>query len=98
MKKFFGRNKGYILTVCVCMCMYVWCVCSVFTCVSFCGCVCLSVCTCVHACVYIGHLITVPVLEITVGHWPFSDQFQHLAEQNPFRLAKFTVHFQWDGS
>ena len=37
------------------------------------------------------------VLEITVGHWPFSDQFQHLADQNPFWSAKFTVHFQWDG-
>ena len=34
-----------------------------------------------------------PVLEITVGHWPFSDQFQHLADQNPFWSAKFTVHF-----
>ena len=22
------------------------------------------------------------VLEITVGHWPFSEQFQHLANQN----------------
>ena len=26
-------------------------------------------------------------------HWPFSDQFQHLANQNLFWLAKFTVHF-----
>ena len=34
------------------------------------------------------------VLEITVGHWPFSDQFQHLADQNPFWSAKFTVNFQ----
>ena len=25
-----------------------------------------------------------PVLEITVSHWPFSDQFQHLANQNLF--------------
>ena len=24
------------------------------------------------------------VLEITVGHWPFSDQFEHLANQNLF--------------
>ena len=24
------------------------------------------------------------VLEITVGHWPFSNQFQHLAIQNLF--------------
>ena len=38
------------------------------------------------------------VLEITVGHWPFSDQFQHLADQNPFWSAKFTIHFQWDGN
>ena len=28
-------------------------------------------------------------LEITVGHWPFSNQFQHLADQNPFWLTKF---------
>jgi len=40
----------------------------------------------------------VSVLEITVGHWPFSDQFQHLADQNLFWLANFTVHFQWDGN
>ena len=24
------------------------------------------------------------VLEITVGHWPFSNQFEHLADQNLF--------------
>jgi len=30
--------------------------------------------------------------------WPFSDQFQHLADQNPFWSANFTVHFQWDGN
>jgi len=24
------------------------------------------------------------VLEITVGHWPFSDQFEHSADQNLF--------------
>ena len=36
------------------------------------------------------------MLEITVGHWPFSDQFQHLADQNPFWSAKFIMHFQWD--
>ena len=35
------------------------------------------------------------VPEIIVGHWPFSDQFQHLADQNPFWSAKFPVHFQW---
>ena len=34
------------------------------------------------------------MLETAAGHWPFSDQFQHLANQNPFRLAKFAVHFQ----
>jgi len=38
------------------------------------------------------------VLEITVGHWPFSNKFQHLANQNPFWSANFTVHFQWDGN
>ena len=35
------------------------------------------------------------ILETTAGHWPFSNQFQHLADQNPFWSAKFTVHFQW---
>ena len=35
------------------------------------------------------------VLEITVGHWPFSDQFQHLANQN---LLFIGIHFQWDSS
>jgi len=40
----------------------------------------------------------IAVLGITVGHWPFSDQFQHLASQNPFWSANFTVHFQWDGN
>ena len=33
------------------------------------------------------------MLEIATGHWPFSDQFQHLANRNPFWSAKFTVHF-----
>ena len=49
-----------------------------------------EVCLCI--CVLLDYK---PVLEITVSHWPFSDQFQHLADQNP---AKFTVHFQWDGN
>ena len=31
--------------------------------------------------------MTIAVLEIIVGHWPFSDQFQHWADQNLFRLA-----------
>ena len=38
------------------------------------------------------------VLEIAAGHWPFSDQFYHLADHYPFWLAKFTVHFQWDSN
>ena len=38
------------------------------------------------------------VLEITVGHQPFSDQFQHLADQNPFLTAIFPVHFQWNSN
>jgi len=38
------------------------------------------------------------VLEITVSHWLFSDQFQHLTDQNPFWSANFTIHFQWDGN
>ena len=40
----------------------------------------------------------IPVLEITVGNWPFSDQFQHLANQNTFWSAKIPVHFQWDNN
>ena len=30
--------------------------------------------------------------------WPLAifDQFQHLANQNSFWLAKFPIHFQWD--
>jgi len=39
----------------------------------------------------------IAVLEITVGHWPFSNQFQHLADQNPFWSANFTVHFSFNG-
>ena len=38
------------------------------------------------------------VLEMTVGHWPFSDQFIQSVGQHPFWLAKFTVHFQWDSN
>jgi len=38
------------------------------------------------------------VLEITVSHWPFSNQYQQSANQNPFWSANFTVHFQWDGN
>ena len=41
-------------------------------------------------------LSTLSMIEITVSHWPISDQFQHLAEQNPFWSAIFPVHFQWD--
>ena len=29
-----------------------------------------------------AHGYAMIVLETTVGHWPFSDQFQHLANQN----------------
>ena len=42
--------------------------------------------------------VNIPVLEITVGHWPLSDHFQHLADQNPFWLVRFPVHFQWDSN
>ena len=35
------------------------------------------------------------VLEITVGPWSFTDQFQRLANQN---LAIFSTYFQWDSS
>ena len=50
---------------------------------------------------YVNYLIAtdilygiLPLLEITVSHWPFSDQFQHLANQDPFWSAKFTEHFK----
>ena len=42
---------------------------------------------CMHVCMY-------AMLEITVGHWAFSEQFQHLVNQNLFWSAKFPVHFQ----
>ena len=29
---------------------------------------------------------------ITVSHWPFSGQFQHLAKRSPFWSAKFPIH------
>ena len=51
---------------------------------------------CSHMLLYIN--IMSSALEIAAGHWPFSDQFQHLAIQNPFWSAKFTVHFQWEGN
>ena len=34
--------------------------------------------------VFCLHALNDMCLEITVGHWPFSDQFQHLADQNLF--------------
>ena len=40
----------------------------------------------------------ITVLEITVGHWPFSNQFQHLADHNTFWSAIFHVHFQWNSN
>ena len=36
------------------------------------------------------------MLEITVGYWSFFDEFQHLADQNPFSLANFPVHLHRD--
>ena len=38
----------------------------------------------------------ITVLEITVGHWSFSDQIQYLTKQNLFYSDKFTVCFQWE--
>jgi len=35
----------------------------------------------------------VPVLEITVNHWPFSNQFQHLTNQNVFDWPYFLSIF-----
>jgi len=42
-----------------------------------------------HTTYYMHNIIT--VLEITVGHQPFSDQFQYLTSQNSFCSDKFTV-------
>ena len=36
---------------------------------------------CMYVCMYV---CMYAVLEITAGHWPFSNQFQHLADQNLF--------------
>ena len=43
-------------------------------------------------------LAWITVLELTVDCWPFSDQFQHLANQNQFWLGIFPVHSQWDSN
>ena len=37
------------------------------------------------------------MLEIAAGHWPFSDQFQYMANQNQLLLPKFIVHFNERG-
>ena len=66
------------------------------TCVCVCVCVHMYVCVRVRVCARVHvrvwwlycYLLT---LEIAAGHWSFSNQFQHLAHQNPFWLAKFTV-------
>ena len=38
------------------------------------------------------------MIEITIDHWPFSEEFQRLANQNPFWSAKLPVYFQWDSN
>ena len=42
---------------------------------------------------YIPHSTSSSVLEITVSHWPFSDQFQHLADHNLFDRPYFPYIF-----
>ena len=42
---------------------------------------------------YIHAYTYTPVLEITAGHWPFSDQFQHLADQNRILVSQFYCTF-----
>ena len=37
------------------------------------------------------------VLEITVSHWPFSDQFEHLADKS-ILISHISQHFQWASS
>ena len=41
---------------------------------------------------------TLAVLEVTVSHWPFRDQFQYLADQNSIWSAKFPLHCKWDST
>ena len=60
---------------CPVVCDYIFspCVC-MYVC-GVCSYVCMSVCIC--ACVVLA-------LEMTVGHWPFFDQFHHLTDHNLF--------------
>ena len=34
-------------------------------------------------------------LEVTVGHWSFSDHFQGFGQANTICQDNFTTHFQW---
>ena len=59
---------------------------SLYSVSSTCACVCVCVCvrTCVHTqVVHVYALVCMNCAEpeIAVSHWPFSDQFQDLAEQ-----------------
>ena len=90
-------------SVCVCVCVCVF----AFVCMSrsVCACVCppLSLLLTTGMTWHDDWLnkfysLYMTVLEITVGHWPFSDQFQHLTDQNPLWSVKFPVHFQWDSN
>ena len=53
-------------------------------CMYVCVYVCMHVCmhVCMYACVYARMCLMYAELEIAVSHWPFSDQFQDLADQN----------------
>ena len=57
--------------LCVCLCV---CVC---VCVTLCVLVCVFVCVCMHTCV---HTCLYAVLEVTVGHQPFSKHILSLTE------------------
>ena len=69
---------------CVCVNVCMWVYVRAWECVYVCVTVCMYVWVCVHVSVHMW-----AVLEITVGHWPFSNLFQHLANQNSFWSAIF---------
>ena len=56
----------------------------------------IYICVCVYTYSYIYVCVCMYVcteLEITVGHWPFSDYFRDLAEQIQFARTKSTIQF-----
>ena len=56
-------------------------------------CALMYVSVCIAMCIHKDTYIPMTVVEITVNHWSFSNQFQHLANQNSFWSAILPVHF-----